>query len=184
MTEAMEALEVAVCRNLAVQKMAGTRDGSGRPAWKHAEDVAETVQSYGWIHPEDWRFWVCVAWLHDLLEDVGGMTLQRLAEELIAGGILPHRAKALADSVRILSKSKGETEEYFQRIQDCGQWQLSLIKILDRLANLTEGRKVFVRKRWNAYVEETERYVVPLVANVDSMLQERLLLQLGMAMVR
>jgi len=60
---------------------------------------------------------------------------------------------------------------------------LSLIKILDRLANLREGRRVFTRRRWREYVAETEQHVVPLVGNVDVMLQEKLLFELGAAMV-
>jgi hypothetical protein len=84
---------------------------------------------------------------------------------------------------RILTKEKGETDSFFQRIRDCGHWQLSLIKILDRIANLGEGSQVFPRKRWIAYVEETKQHVVPLIANIDANLCERLLLELGYAMV-
>lgn len=182
-SEEMEPLELATCQELARRLMQGTRDGSDRPAWRHAEDVAEAVQGYGWIHPEGWSFWVCVAWLHDLLEDCEGLTDNSLAEELVAGGVLPFRAREFVRVVTILTKEKGEAAPYFQRIQDCGQWQVSLIKLLDRIANLVEGRKTFTRKRWKAYVEETERYVFPLVGNVDPMLQERLLLDLGTAIV-
>ena len=181
-SEEIERQELAVCRELVVRLMEGTRDGSDRPWWRHAEDVAEAVLGYGWIHPEGWMFWGCVAWMHDLLEDCDGLTDEKLVQELVAGGVLPFRATELVRMVGILTKTKGEGGEYFQRIRDCGQWQLSLIKILDRLANLREGRPVFSESRWAGYVEETRQHILPLVAIVDADLRERLLVELEAAM--
>ena len=182
-TEEIEQQELDICRQTTIRLMKGTRYGSNRPAWAHAQDVAEAVSPYGWIHPEGWRFWVCVGWLHDILEDCEGVTDETLAHELVSSGVLPFRATELVCLVRILTKEKGETESYFQRIRDCGHWQLSLIKILDRIANLREGSRVFPRKRWIAYVDETKQHVVPLIANVDANLCERLMLELAYAMV-
>ena len=182
-TDEIEHQELDICRGLAVCFMQGTRDGSDRPAWRHAEDVAEAVLGYGWIHPEGWTFWGCVAWLHDVIEDCEGLTDETLTQELASSGVQAPRAKEFVRLVKMLTKEKGETEPYFRRIRDSGQWQLSLIKILDRIANLREGKRVFTRRRWSQYVAETEQYVVPLVGNVDVMLREKLLLDLGLAIV-
>ena len=46
----MEELEVKVCRELAQRFMTGTRDGSKRPTWRHAEDVAGAVGGV-WLEP-------------------------------------------------------------------------------------------------------------------------------------
>lgn len=124
-----------------------------------------------------------MAWLHDLLEDCDGLTDEKLNQELVTAGVLPVRAEELVGLVRLLTKEKGEGEAYFQRIQEWVQWQVSLVKLLDRIANLREGSKVFTERRWRAYVEETERYVLPLISRVDGLLHQRILLELGMAMV-
>ena len=182
-TEEMERAELVVCKGLAQKYMPGTRDGSDRPSWKHAEDVAQAVARLESLHPEGWSFWVSVAWLHDLLEDGEGLDQARLSQDLEASGIISGRAAELARMVQILSKEKGEGAEYFQRIAQCGHWQLSLVKVLDRLANLREGRGVFTKKRWRAYVKETEENIVPLLANVEKEAAVGLLLELGRAMV-
>lgn len=183
-TEEMEKKELAACRKLAERHMTGPRDGSDRKAWEHAQDVAEAVEKYGWIHPDDWYFWVCVAWLHDVLEDGDEMTEARLAGELVEEGVAQHRAQAMADSVQVLTKTRGESAAYFARIAASGQWQLALTKLLDRRTNLREGRNVFTRKRWNRYVKETQDHVLPLIACVDEMLRVELLLSITQAMIK
>ena len=183
MTEEMEKRELEFCRELAKRCMPGLRDDSDRLAWEHAEDVARAVQEREWVHPDGWSFWVCVAWLHDVIEDCDDMDEARLAQELESAGSFQSRAQEMARMVQVLSKRKGEGPGYFQRIKECGHWQLSLIKVLDRLANLREGRRAFKRKRWLAYVKETEEHILPLLANVDEGLRVPLLLSLTTAMV-
>jgi hypothetical protein len=90
----------------------------------------------------------------------------------------------MADSVPVLTKTSGESAAYFARISASGQWQLSLIKLLDRRTNLREGRNVFTRKRWNNYVKETKDHVLPLIACVDEMLRVELLLSITQAMIK
>lgn len=174
--------EQQACVRLAQRFDTDPWEGSERPGWQHAMQLAQALDRYGWVDSGDWSFWVNVAWLHELLENRPTMTQQRLGESLVAEGVQSIRAHAMARMVAVLTRSRGEGIEVFRRVRKAHDWQLSLIKVLDRILHLEQGRKTMEEGRWNASVRETRTHVIPLIANVDGELALGLLEDLGKAM--
>ena len=177
--------EVSACAELAQTEMTGTREGSDRPTWKHAEEVAAGMEDVrGFLPAPELLFWQGVGWLHDVLEDCESLDAHKLVDELTRRGVDAKRAAAVVEMVEILTKRKGEVETYFQRIRQAGIWQLSYLKIVDRVLNLQEGKDVFTRKRWNRYVQETKEHVIPLFEDLPDGIGMRLFLILSLSMFR
>lgn len=62
--------EVSACAELARTLTTGTRDGSERPKWRHAEEVAAGMEDLrAFLPASELLFWQGVGWLHDVLED-------------------------------------------------------------------------------------------------------------------
>ena len=181
----LESVEVEACADIARAHMTGTRDGSDRSSWRHAQDVAECVEDLDVILlSQELRFWKGVGWLHDVLEENRALAATDLTEALVERGVDRERATSLVSMVQLLTKEEGEVDSYFARIRDAGIWQLNYIKIADRIVNLQEGKGVFPRKRWSRYVEETKAHMLPLLENLPDGIRGKLFFVLAMSMFR
>ena len=179
----LEERDVMACADIAREHMTGTRFRSDRPAWRHAEDVAACMEDVRrFLSKPELFFWQGVGWLHDVLEDCEDLDGAGLTGELVERGVDPGRAAAVVAMVEILTKEEGEVETYFQRIRDAGLWELSYVKVADRLMNLQEGKPVFTRKRWNRYVRETKAYVLPMLEDLPDGIRGKLFFVLAMSM--
>ena len=183
---ALDPSEVSVCAELARTFMTGTRDDSDRPTWRHAEEVAAGLEDLRTFLPTpELLFWQGVGWLHDVLEDCESLDAAKLVNKLTRRGVDAEQAGAIVEMVELLTKQEGEVETYFLRIRQSGIWQVSYIKIVDRILNLQEGKDVFVRKRWSKYVQETKDHVIPLFEDLpDGIGGMRLFFILSLSMFR
>ena len=102
--------------------------------------------------------------LHDVVEDTGVA-----AEELPFGGEVRELVRLVSFSVPEGMTKAQAKEEYFARIAENGK--ACLIKLLDRCNNVSTMAGAFSRQKMLDYIEETEKYILPL-ANV---LKERYL---------
>ena len=90
--------------------------------------------------------------LHDVCEDCGV-----LPEEL------PF-SEDVKDTVRRLTKTGLSTKEYYRHIAESPS--ASIVKALDRCNNLSTMMSSFRPEKAFGYIEETERYVIPLIDHI------------------
>ena len=90
--------------------------------------------------------------LHDVCEDCGV-----LPEDL------PF-SEDVKDTVRRLTKTGLSTEEYYRHIAESPS--ASIVKALDRCNNLSTMMSSFREEKAFGYIEETERYVIPLIDHI------------------
>lgn len=152
--------------------MPGTRQGpEKRPAWMHPQDLVLLLFDMRLSVPDpDWsdddEFHTAakdLCWMHDLLEDGIKEDGSRVtAEDLRAEGF----DDVVVDGVIALSQVDGEEKAvYLGRLQ-AAPTIVSLVKCIDRVCNLREGSVSFKDKRWARYVDETRKYIFPLVSRV------------------
>ncbi len=96
------------------------------------------------------------ALLHDVIEDSPRWPRERLAERFGApvGDAVSHLTKS--------GKGEGAVVAYYQRLQSEGASTTKLIKVCDRLHNLSELHKAPSVQKLLEYVDETRRFVRPL----------------------
>lgn len=148
--------------------MLGTRHGptgSNRPAWAHPEDVVALLCTFWSSTPFDVAM-IDIAWLHDILEDGRKLDGSKITvADLEAEGVEPHVIK----SVVALTHHEGEEKiTYLARLENTLFVDECILKCLDRICNLREGKDTFKEKRWARYVDETQRYIMPLVEKIPS----------------
>lgn len=159
-------MNIELCETLAKRWMVGERKGpkgtAPREAWRHPEDLVKLIDE--WPMPECWNpnlrtYLKCVSWLHDLIEDgrkEDGTAVT--AQDLLDAGVEIYFVK----DVVALSQIPGEEKPvYLSRLKDAS-WAAKLVKCIDRVCNLREGKDCFKDPRWARYVDETKRYVMPL----------------------
>ena len=150
---------VQLAEKLAKTYMTGVRKGNPRPAWAHPEDVVALVKMVPGIRPDTGTqcFLEAVAWLHDVLEDT---TLTE--ESLHEAGIPDH----VIMGVKMLTKASWMTPHFYFRGVDGAPELVKIVKLCDRLANLTEGKGVLPETWWRQYTYETKHFVVPMAEDM------------------
>ncbi len=182
--------------DLARRWMPGTRQGPmARPAWEHPHDIVKLLNELLGPEPEiepynaavslldgpmvfekeldTWGMMIRsgarmqlieIAWLHDILEDgikEDGhlVTWETLCDE----GISLRVIKAVAS----LSKRADEEKPIYLARLSGALPEAKLVKVVDRICNLREGKDSFKDKRWARYVDESQRYIMPLIEDIE-----------------
>lgn len=163
--------------------MLGTRQGPvPRPAWAHPQDLVELFKEL----PGDRSFFMTeriidTCWLHDIIEDGkkedGSPVTQ---QDLILENVAFH---TITDVV-VLSQKPGEDKSaYLARLHDVTpNYVPFVVKSLDRICNLREGKSCFKDKRWARYVGETKDYIIPLTDRLKNPERDWLLSRLEAAL--
>ena len=161
---------------IARDRMSGTRRGSDRLSWRHAQDVAERVAAHlSHLEPEDRETWTAVAWLHDVLEDGTQKDPGDLRDVLVEGGVPAARAAHIASMVEFLTKAGDWTaDSYFGRLRREGPPEVRIVKLLDRLANLTEGRDTLEAADQARKIDETREFILPLLDGIPEPLRSEI----------
>ena len=129
------------------------RNGGGR-YFEHPRAVAEIIIDELGI-ANDWRI-IAVALLHDVLEDTWLLT-PNLTKKIFGEDV----ANWLSFLTRKKNHSNEEFEKYIKNIEDCGIWQIILIKLCDRLHNLRTMETL--EAVWcERYICQTEKYFYKL----------------------
>lgn len=141
--------------------MTGTRKGSDRPSWCHPEDVVRLVNE-AYSHcttpflPQDRARGVAAAWMHDLIEDTAVTT-----DLLRAEGFDDQTVQMVAELTKFPDMVRSD---YFLGLR-YAPTLTRVIKVCDRIANLTEGKGVLSDKWWLRYSIEALDKVLPLAYN-------------------
>lgn len=100
--------------------------------------------------------------IHDLLEDVPG-TNPKAIEAIDGDGT------EVVALVKEVTRGTEPKTEYLRRLRDHGSRRAKILKVADRLSNLTDlHRSVFPEDFIRRYIEETAEYIRPIAREVDS----------------
>lgn len=130
----------------------GTRKNGITPEFQHQIEIALFAQTLKEVRHEEVMF--AAIFLHDVREDYN------IPDKVIRERFGEH----VADVVEKLSKKingvKKSSEEYFSAIATCPT--ASLVKLCDRINNVSSMTGVFTIEKQKDYLEETEHYFIPL----------------------
>lgn len=100
--------------------------------------------------------------IHDLLEDVPGTDVNELRR-------IDDQANEVVDLVLEVTRPENITkEEYLKRILQKGTRKAKILKVADRISNLTDlHRDQYPRKEMSDYLDQTEKYVLPMAVEVN-----------------
>jgi (p)ppGpp synthase/HD superfamily hydrolase len=100
--------------------------------------------------------------IHDLIEDVPETDELELRQ-------IDEQANEVVDLVLELSRPKKMTKEIFLKgILEHGSRNAKIIKVADRISNLTDlHRDYYSKARMSSYLEQTEKYVLPMALEVN-----------------
>lgn len=100
--------------------------------------------------------------IHDLLEDIPE-TDEREIRSVDTDG------NRVVDLVLEVTKPKGSPKSIFlQRILEKGSRNAKLLKVADRISNLTDlHRDHYSKKKMNDYLNQTEKYILPMALEVN-----------------
>ncbi len=149
---------VEAAEALAKKYMVGTRKGSDRESWRHPEDVVALVRQALATCPahysdEERKRGVAAAWMHDLIEDT-----ELDAEALLAAGFDENTVQMVCELTKFETMTR---EDYFLHLRYAPP-MTRIIKVCDRIANLTEGKGKLSEKWWVRYSREAKEKVLPL----------------------
>jgi len=101
--------------------------------------------------------------IHDLIEDVPGTDQGALRQ-------IDTQANQVVDLVLEVSKPAGmEKSDYLNRILTQGSRNAKLLKVADRISNLTDlHRDIFSDQKITEYLDQTEKYVLPMAREVNA----------------
>lgn len=104
--------------------------------------------------------------IHDLLEDVPETDEQELRQ-------IDDQANQVVDLVLEVSRPKGMLKtDFMERILKQGSYNSKLLKVADRISNLTDlHRDQYPRKKIRAYLDQTEKYVLPMAKEVSKLME-------------
>jgi len=100
--------------------------------------------------------------IHDLLEDVPETNEAELRQ-------VDDQADLVVDLVLELTRPAGfKKEEFLEYILEHGSRNAKLLKSADRISNLTDlHRDHYSRKKMISYLEQTEKYILPMALEVN-----------------
>ncbi len=163
---------------LARRWMPGLRQGPAkRKAWEHPQDLVHLLtreMNFIEVPAEEQAKRVAIAWLHDVLEDgrkengkpvaVYDLFDEGIDQEVIDDVVgLSHRVFEAPNGSVLEPK-----EKYLARLKEQSP-RAKLVKCVDRICNLREGKDDFKTKRWIRYVGETYYFIFPLTADLPTL---------------
>lgn len=148
---------VRLAADFAIQAHAPQQRKDGSPYILHPLRVAIRLAEDGYTHKD----LLASALLHDVIEDC----------EVTKEDLLHTFNNNVAETVELLTKSKGEEESYFAVLTQSSE-NAKLVKIYDRLDNLATMHPFSPEKK-QQYIRETKQYFFDL-AQFDHGLQNKL----------
>lgn len=100
--------------------------------------------------------------IHDLIEEVPETNEQELRQ-------IDSQANQVVDLVLEVTKPKNVSKSVFlKNILEQGTPSAKILKVADRISNLTDlHRDHYSKKKMNDYLDQTEKYIVPMAEEVN-----------------
>jgi (p)ppGpp synthase/HD superfamily hydrolase len=101
--------------------------------------------------------------IHDLLEDVPETDEKELRQ-------IDEQGNKVVDLVLEVSRPKNMVKEIFlQNILEHGSRNAKILKVADRISNLTDlHRDYYSKSRMSSYLDQTEKYILPMALEVNN----------------
>ncbi len=170
---------VELAEILAKRWMRGTRKGSERSSWAHPQDVVgELYKMPYWSTDKGFPYQgdvlLASAWLHDVLEDgthhddlpIEPVDILNVAwEEHQVQGPAWCRVVEIVEELTCPSDDPAVKKQYLEDFLDASD-EAIVIKALDRVVNLREGRETFSEGWHGRYARKTWDSFVPALATI------------------
>lgn len=144
-----------------------------RPAWAHPADLVRFIdEELPDCHGVDKGTLKIIAWMHDLIEDGRTEFGERVdAVDLRREGF----SESVVRDVIALTHVEGTDKAlYFAALQSASL-DARIVKVIDRICNLREGKSTFKPTRWERYVKETRALVIPIALTIPEPVKSTLL---------
>lgn len=144
----------------------GQKRDHGERYFEHCKRVALALSA----HDNCTATEIILALLHDCIEDtyIPESMLRHLFYDFIADALATLTKFVVVYDKRtgsVLEKKKKTNEEYFSLITQAPAY-VRRVKLADRLDNL-QGMETWTRERIMRYLDETERYIIPIARASD-----------------
>jgi (p)ppGpp synthase/HD superfamily hydrolase len=138
----------------------GKRRNVGGNQFRHALATMAILMDYKLF---DDSVLLKAAVIHDLLEDVPETNESDLRQ-------IDDEANLVVDLVIEVTRPKGMTKpDFLKRILEHGSHNAKLLKVTDRISNLTDlHRDHYSKKKMSDYLDQTEKYVLPMAIQVNN----------------
>ncbi len=151
---------------LAARYHIGTRKDGVTPELDHQISIALYVLTLA-IPGDELETLLCIILLHDIREDYSKRAAVPAGLPPVTEAMIREQFGAeVSETVELLSKvTDGIVKErgyYFEQM--CGSWKALLVKLCDRLHNLSTMHGVFTRGKQIEYLEEAAADILPLAS--------------------
>lgn len=100
--------------------------------------------------------------IHDLIEDIEGVDIQDIIK------IDSDGTKVLELVLEVTKLDSDTKPEFLTRIKDIGSTSAKILKVADRISNLTDlHRDIFNEEYISIYLDETQRIIYPIALEVN-----------------
>lgn len=130
----------------------GTRKNGITPEFQHQIEIALYVQTLKELRHEEDVF--CAVFLHDVREDYN------VSHEEIVNRFGTRVANAVEKLSKVIEGVKKPAKDYFEAIATCPI--ASVVKLADRVNNVSTMTGVFTIAKQKDYLKETEQWFIPL----------------------
>lgn len=99
--------------------------------------------------------------IHDLFEDVPETKPEEIEK-------IDEDGKQVVKLVWEVTRREEPKTTYLQRVVDTGSRKAKLLKVADRISNITDlHRSIFTEEFIRRYLDETEKYICPIASQVN-----------------
>jgi (p)ppGpp synthase/HD superfamily hydrolase len=122
---------------------------------------------------------VAMAWTHDLIED----GVKPDGSRVTAGDLRAHPfdVRIIQGVIQLTNPHGVSKTRYYETLKNI-DYLAKLVKCVDHICNLREGKDIFEPARWKQYVEETRTYIRPLAQTLRDETRDWLWLEMDRAM--
>jgi len=159
----LKGMHLAPYLQIATNLIGKSRKGGGN-MFRHQLDTLSILIDYGYIDSVLLKASV----VHDLLEDVPDFNHNTLLS-------IDFESHAVYELVQEVTRRHGENKpDFLTRIRESGSHNAKVLKIADRISNMISLGFVNNLEFVERYINETERYLLPIAAEVSRHMQKEL----------
>jgi (p)ppGpp synthase/HD superfamily hydrolase len=143
--------------HVATHLIGKSREGGGN-MFRHQLDTMSILIDYGYMD----SVLLKASIVHDLLEDIPDFNHNLLLS-------IDYESHDVYNLVQEVSRRKGETKaDFLLRIRQSGSKNAKILKVADRISNMISLGFVNNLEFVERYINETEKYVLPIAIEVSS----------------
>jgi (p)ppGpp synthase/HD superfamily hydrolase len=156
-TQHLTGLRLAPYIQVATSLIGKSREGGGN-MFRHQLDTMAILIDYNYLD----TILLKASLIHDVLEDIPDFNHNVLLS-------IDFDSHAVYNLVLEVSRRHGETKpDFLTRIRDSGSKMAKILKVADRISNMISLGFVNNLEFVERYINETEKFILPLAAEVNS----------------